>query len=124
MVILFGLLLFSSCGSDGDYGDDSNPLNSNGDTNGGGDESYTVSGKVADSSGAGIYNVEIELTSESGQKQTTKDSNRNYPFSSVVNGTYIMSVVHTEYTFRESEVEVTVDIANEIVSNIRGEKNE
>lgn len=90
-----------ACGSGGGDGG-SNPEDNSGST-------YTISGKVIDSSASGMLGVIVELTGTSTSSTTTDDTG-SYSFSGLTNGNYTITPSLTGYTF--TPVSKTVAINN------------
>jgi len=81
---------------------------------------YTVSGKVVDASGAGITNVTVSLANVSLQKQATTNTQGNYTFESIPDGTYSVAPVKEGYIFSPLLRNVTVNGTNVTVANFTG----
>ncbi len=89
---------------------------------GGGGDGYEVTGAVVNSSRRGIEGVTVVLASTTDAafvKTATTDSGGSYTFYGIPDGTYIITPAHSDYIFTPITQEVTVDGANEAVSNFR-----
>jgi len=77
----------------------------------------TVSGQVI-RNGVGLAGVTINLNGGGSNSQQVTDSNGNYAFTSIANGTYILTPSLTGYSFSPLSVNVTVNNWNFVVQHI------
>ncbi len=106
--IVCTVMLFACGGSSSDGEKDTNPL----DGGNGGSGSYSISGKVVDSSGSGIGGVTISLTSDDVQSTATTDQNGDYSFTGMPNGSYMVIPSMTGYTFSPDFRTVVINEGN------------
>lgn len=104
ILIALGL---GACGSSGGGGGSSPST----DNNNPGVSIYSIAGKVAESSGAGIAGVAMALTSSSSVTVST-DNSGNYTFTGLTNGTYTITPTKTGYTCSPVSKTITVNNAN------------
>ncbi|MEQ1512549.1 MAG: proprotein convertase P-domain-containing protein [Lysobacteraceae bacterium] len=82
----------------------------------GGVTTYTVSGTITTSAGAGINGVNVS----NGSSSTTTSSTGAYTLSGVANGTYTLTPSLSGYTFTPATRSVTVSGANVTAQNFTG----
>ncbi|MBN1291637.1 MAG: carboxypeptidase regulatory-like domain-containing protein [Candidatus Latescibacteria bacterium] len=88
--------------------------------NGGGDtDTYTVSGRVIDSSGNGISGVNLILASVQ-QYSATTNANGNYTFNTIPSGSYGLVPTKSGYSFIPQFKTVIVGTSNVTVDNFTG----
>jgi hypothetical protein len=106
MLFTLGLMIgFTACGSGGGGGGGgSTPADNPVST-------YTISGKVADSTGAGFSGVTVALNGPS-SSSTATDANGNYSFIGLANGSYTITPSKTGYTCNPLSITVAINNAD------------
>jgi len=86
----------------------------------GGENGYTVSGKVIDADGAGMEGVLINLANFVNQMEQYTDASGNYSIVNVPNGSYYLSAEMDNYVFNPTLITVAVNNANKVVEDVSG----
>ena len=80
----------------------------------------TITGKVIDTAGKGIPNVEVEITGESFDDDVDTDPSGNYSFENLLDGTYTLTPSKGAYTFSPETQELIVAGADKTADDFTG----
>lgn len=86
----------------------------------GGENGYTVSGKVIDAGGAGMEGVFVNLANFVNQMEQYTDASGNYSIVNVPNGSYYLVAEMDNYVLTPAMINVVVNDANKMVEDISG----
>jgi len=86
----------------------------------GGENGYTVSGKVIDADVAGMEGILINLVNFDNQIEQYTDAGGNYSIVNVPNGSYYLVAEMDNYVFMPAMISVVVNNANKVVEDVSG----